>query len=66
MDPITKKLYNATVETFPSAWLLLGAAMTAVTVSLNFYLWMNRKQIASDNHKNNNNIDLKENCKQVQ
>ena len=62
MDPITKSLYNATLDTFPSAWLLLESALTFVTLALNFYLFLKRDQITSikiTEEQANNNTELK-------
>ncbi len=49
MEPASKKLYNATLETFPSAWLLFGASLTAAAFFLNLYLWTRRHVIVNRN-----------------
>ena len=68
MSPVFKKLYNATLSSFPAAFLLVAAGLYCVSVALNFYLWLARKNIKgtaeedesnNNDSNNNNNVEIK-------
>ena len=44
-NPAIKTVYNATIASFPSAFLLLVASMYAASTVLCFVLWVSRNDI---------------------
>ncbi|XP_059097126.1 lysosomal proton-coupled steroid conjugate and bile acid symporter SLC46A3-like [Tigriopus californicus] len=47
-NPAFRQLYNATLKTFPSAFLLFGAALSVIVVYLNFFIYSGRKYMLVD------------------
>ena len=44
-NPTYRLLYNATLETFPGAFLLMGAALTLLLAVANFYIYTKRSRL---------------------
>ncbi|TRY81172.1 hypothetical protein TCAL_13740 [Tigriopus californicus] len=47
-NPAFRQLYNATLKTFPSAFLLLGASLNVLLIFLNFSVYSGRKYMLVD------------------
>ena len=54
-NPSFRYLYDATLDTFPSAFLLLEAAVVTLLVYLNFYVFTQRRKMLVD--RKGNSID---------
>ncbi len=47
-NPAFRELYDATIETYPSAFLLLGAAIGLALAAANFFVFTQRRKLLVD------------------
>ncbi len=58
MTPAIKKLYNATLTTFPGTFFLLVAGIYVVSAFLYVFIWFKRKEIFDRDVESNSSLEL--------